>query len=155
MVKKKIKVLVNKTLSSKIQKNDILLVSYGYARNYLLPKKFASIATQHIVEKSYKANEKQEQENLQQYKKQLNVKKFLEHIYHISFMCNIKQDYRFSGSISTAQVIIGIHNSTDITIKKTQLGLPNIRKIGLYRINIRFSPTVTVSIQLRVLPIIL
>ena len=155
MIKKKIKVLIHKTLNSKVQANDVLFVSYGYARNYLLPKKFASIATQYIIEKSYKIQKRQEQDNLQQHQKQLRVKKFIERIYNINFVCQIKQDYRFFGSINSTQTAQAIYNATGIAIKKTQIDLPNIRKIGLYIINIKLSSSVTASIQLHILPIML
>lgn len=153
MVKKKIKVLIHKTLNSKVQKNDVLLVSYGYARNYLLPQKIASLATKYVIEKSYKTQQKQELENLQQHQKQLRLKKFLEQIYNINFICQIKQDYRFFGSMSSTQVTQSIYSTTGIRIKKTQVDLPNIRKIGLYRINIKLSSSVTASIHLHILPI--
>lgn len=153
MTKKKATVLIHKTISSKIQQDKIILVSCGYARNYLIPKQIASLVTPNILKKSYKHQKIQNQKNQQQYNNILNNKNTLEYINKFHLKRKTGADYRFFGSITSANIIQIIFTATGILVDKKQIDLVPMRKIGIYTIKVQISSDLATYIQIQISPV--
>lgn len=153
MTKKRIRVLIHKTINPKIRQGEITLVSYGYARNYLIPQKIASVANQNIINKSLKHKTMQSQKKLFEYNLVLTTKNLLEHINKFSIKRKASANYRFFGSITPNNVSQVILATTGILINKKQVSLSSIRKIGLYKAQLLLPFDITATIKIHILPI--
>ena len=153
MTKKKVKIVVCQTVNSKLQQNDITYVSNGYARNYLLPKQIAYIATNKILDNTYKKQKILNQKSYIEHQKNTSIHDILNHTYKFSLKRKVSSDYRFFGSIMPLTIIQIIFNSTGIVIDKKQINLIPMRKVGVYNITINVSSNVTTNIKVQVLPV--
>nr|YP_009297640.1 ribosomal protein L9 [Hildenbrandia rivularis]AOM67184.1 ribosomal protein L9 [Hildenbrandia rivularis] len=153
MSKKKIKILVHKTINSRIQRGYLIAVSHGYANNYLLPQRIASIATDTIIQQFYQNEQIQKQKNVAELNKFNTTKQLFEKIHKFTLKRRVDLDYRFFGSIGPTNITKTILHRTNIRIDKKQTQLPQIRKIGRYIGTIQSFNNLTVDLVIQVLPI--
>nr|YP_009294132.1 ribosomal protein L9 [Hildenbrandia rubra]AOM67374.1 ribosomal protein L9 [Hildenbrandia rubra] len=152
MTKKKIRIIIHKTINSKIQQGNIIFVSYGYARNYLIPKQIASLATSSILKQSYKSKKIQDQKSQQQYNSMRNIQHLLEQTNILSLRRKVNQDYRFFGSIISGNIIHKLLKITGIIIDKKQINLVSMRRAGTYMVRIQLSSELTANINIQIMP---
>jgi large subunit ribosomal protein L9 len=158
---KQIQVILQQQVNKLGQKGDIVKVSAGYARNYLLPQKLAVLATK----KTIKAQEKKA-ESLEQtkHKEASLLSPILQQLEDqgVGFACHANEKGQLFGSIDLATIAKSLSQKYQIQLdKKTFLELVNIEKgiirhLGEYQAQITFSdlpgkPQVVFPIQVRVL----
>ena len=153
MTKKKTKVLIHKTINSKIQQDKIIFVSCGYARNYLIPKQIASLVTPNILKNSYRHQKIQNEKSQLWHNNILNTKNTLEYVNKFHLKRKTGTDYRFFGSITSANIIQIIFIITGILVDKKQIELVPMRKIGIYTIKVQISSDSVTYIQIQILPV--
>jgi large subunit ribosomal protein L9 len=125
---------------------DMVKVSDGYGRNYLLPQKKAILAT----EKNVKALEHQKrmiQQRLGKAKKDAQL--LAQKIENLS--CTFNKSVGESGKIFGAITSMDIEeylkqNGIDIDRKKIHLEEP-IKNLGMYRVPIKIHPEVTANLK--------
>lgn len=132
------------------KKGEIINVSDGYARNFILPKKLGVEATPknlNDLKLQKAAQAKKEQEILeaaQKLKAEIETK---------SILLKIKagEGGRTFGSISTKEISIAVKEQLgyDIDKKKYTLNDP-IRNMGSYSIPIKLHPKVTAELKVKV-----
>ncbi|MBE5961069.1 MAG: 50S ribosomal protein L9 [Lachnospiraceae bacterium] len=132
------------------KKGDIVKVSDGYARNFILPKNKGLEATAKNLNdlKLQKAAEaKKQQEILEEAQ---NLKKEIE---EKSVLLKIKagEGGRTFGSVSTKEIAQALkeQHGYDIDKKKLQLSDP-IRNMGTYTVPIKLHPKVTAELKVKV-----
>nr|QCI06571.1 ribosomal protein L9 [Erythroglossum lusitanicum] len=151
-MRKKIQIILKKNYLNIGKKGKIAKISQGYAINYLIPNDIAEIATKNKIKHinmfenikihKIKANEF-EAKNLQKY---LNtIKKF-------STKRKIGENNNIFGSINEKDISNIILNYTGINIDKKQIIIPNIKKIGVFNININILNKISSIIILNVIP---
>lgn len=153
MTKKKVKVILHKTIGPSMQKGDIIETACGYARNYLLPNQIAFLATKDKIKQFSKYKEIQIQKISKQQDKLNSLKNYLEQIQKFSVRKKINQHYKFFGSITPKDVTQLIKYSTNITIDRKQIKVPQIRQAGYYPVQIKLLQNITVILWLQVLPL--
>ena len=144
------KVILNEDVKSVGKKGEMVDVSDGYARNFILKKKLGVEATPKNMNdlKLKKQNEeKVAAENLAE------AKAFAEEIKTKSIEVAIKagQDGRTFGSVSSKEIATAAKEQLgyDLDKKKMQIKEP-IKNIGTYMVPIRLHPKVTAQLKVNV-----
>ncbi len=125
---------------------DLVKVSDGYARNFLIPKKKAILAT----EKNMRALEHQKrlvQQRMAKTKK--DVQKTAQQIEALSctFAKPVGESGRLFGSVTTMEIESYLkENGIEVDRKKIQLEEP-IKSIGMYTIPIKLDPEVIANLK--------
>ncbi len=130
---------------------DVVRVSAGYARNYLLPRELAVHATDSNKTRlagrlqARRASELKDLQDAQDLADVLNpILLVLEQ--------NAGESGRLFGSVTTADIADTLSaNSIEVDRRRIQLADP-IRELGQYTVDIRLHPEVTATIQVEVVP---
>lgn len=143
-------VILLEDVKSHGKKGEIVNVSDGYARNFIIPKKLGVEATAknlNDLKLQKAAEEKKQQEILAQaqaLKTEIEAK---------SILLKIKagEGGRTFGSISTKEIAIAVKEQLgyDIDKKKYNLNDP-IRNMGSYTVPIKLHPKVTAELKVKV-----
>ena len=132
------------------KKGDIIEVSEGYARNFVIPKKIGVEATPKNLNdlKLQKSNEaKVAQEQLDQAKAMAELLTTKEVIVSIK----AGENGRTFGSVSTKEIGQALKAQTGIEVDKKKLVLPEaIKSFGVYEVPIKLHPKVTGTIKVKV-----
>ncbi|MGI6587968.1 MAG: 50S ribosomal protein L9 [Peptococcia bacterium] len=144
------KVILKKDIKGSGKKGEVINVSEGYARNYLLPKGLAVEATpgnlQDLAQK--KKNQAQRQEKELQQAQELGTK-----LKEVSVTIPVKtgEGGRLFGSISNRDVADVLEKEKGLKIDKRKIEVEGtIKELGTYPVTIKLHPQVTVTIQVRV-----
>ena len=132
------------------KKGDIVEVSEGYARNFVLPKKIGVEATPKNLNdlKLQKSNEvKVAQEQLDAAKAMADLLATKE----VSKKTKAGENGRTSGSVSTKEIGQALKAQTGIEVDKKKLILPEaIKNFGVYEVPIKLHPKVTGTVKVKV-----
>jgi large subunit ribosomal protein L9 len=132
------------------KKGDIIEVSEGYARNFVLPKKIGVEATAKNLNdlKLQKSNEEKVA------KEQLDkAKAMAELLATKEVIVGIKagENGRTFGSVSTKEIGQALKAQTGIEVDKKKIVLPEaIKNFGVYEVPIKLHPQVTGTIKVKV-----
>lgn len=132
------------------KKGDIVKVSDGYARNFILPKKLG-------VEKTAKSLNELKQQKAAEEKRQQAIfeeaKALAAQLEAGSIMLKMKggEGGRTFGSVSTKEITNAIKEQLKLEVdkKKLQLAEP-IRNFGTYHVPVRLHPKVTAEVTVKV-----
>jgi large subunit ribosomal protein L9 len=131
-------------------KNDIVTVKPGYGRNYLIPKKYAVLATE--------SNRKVLAENIkQQAHKQQKLKeeatKLVEKLKSMTIKIGAKagENGKIFGSVNTIMLADTIKN-LGITVERKNISITDepIKQLGKYKANVKLHKEVHAEIEFEV-----
>ena len=129
---------------------DLKTVANGYARNYLLPRKLAALATPNLVANrdqriasEKRKIEKQAELNRQQAERLAEIS--------LTFKARAGREGRLYGSITSQDIAAGLRDSEGITIDRRMIDLPDpIRTLGSFTVPIKLAqklePKITVNV---------
>lgn len=132
------------------KKGDLVNVSDGYARNFILPKKLGLEATPknlNDLKLQKAAEEKHQKEMLEE------AQSFAKKLESVTVQASIKlgKDGRTFGSISTKEISQAIKEQYGFDIDKKKLVLKDaIKNAGTYQVQIKLHPKVTGEIKVKV-----
>ena len=131
------KVVLNKDIKGIGKKLQIVEVSEGYARNYLLPRKLANIADNKAISEAKTKNDAASFRKEQEIEQANKLKEKLEKSY-IKFKHKIGNNGKLFGSITEKDVAEEINNVYNIKIdkKKISIDIP-IKELGSYVANVK------------------
>lgn len=140
-------VILTQDVKSLGKKGDIVKVSDGYARNYILPKKLGVEATkQNLYELKLQkdAEERRQQEILDEAKA---LAKKIE-ASTVTLKIKVGEGGKTFGSISTKEIAAALKEQSGIELdrKKIQLSEP-IKNLGTYNVGVKLHPNVTVDLK--------
>lgn len=144
------KVILNQDVKSLGKKGDIVDVSDGYARNFILAKKLGVEANSSNLNdlKLKKANDEkvaqQQLEDAKEYAKVIESKKVV---------LKIKQGEggKTFGSISSKEIAAAAKEQHDMELDKKKIVLKDpIKSVGTFQVPIKLHPKVTASLQVSV-----
>ncbi|HHU70067.1 MAG TPA: 50S ribosomal protein L9 [Thermoanaerobacterales bacterium] len=140
-------VILQKDVKKLGAKGDIVKVSDGYARNYLLPRGLAVEATEKGIThvKTLKKQQQRKEEN-----ELKEAKKLAEKLEGQVFVLKAKagEKGRLFGSITSKDIADSIKNKFGLSIDKRKIDLPEpIKALGSYEAEIRIYPGVTAAIK--------
>ena len=133
------------------KKGDILEVSEGYARNYVLPKKIGVEANAKNMNdlKLHKANEdklaKEQLDAAKELAARLEEKQ-------VTVKIKAGEGGRAFGSVSSKEIAAACREQHNIEIDKKKILMPeNLKSFGAYEVGVRLHPQVTAKLTVKVL----
>ncbi len=141
------KVLFLQDVKDVAKAGDIKEVSDGYARNFLIPRKLAVVATPaelKKVDERHKADDRRharEEADLRELAKKLGGQS-------VTIRARVGEQYRLFGSITAADVAEAISQQTrhEVDRRKVELEEP-IRRMGTHEVTIRLSRTLAPKVK--------
>lgn len=144
------KIILKQDIEKLGQKNDILTVKTGYARNYLIPKGFAIQATDSAV-KVHNENLKQRAHKEEQIRKE--AEKLASKLSGVKLVIGAKVSSagKIFGSVNTIQLAEALNaKGYEIDRKNILLGEDTIKEAGNYKAVIKLHRDVKVEIDFEV-----
>lgn len=146
------KLILTSDVSTLGKKGEVVDVSDGYARNFLLPRKKAVKATEGAVRTAEELrrvreeSERQAKEEAEQVATQLVGTR-------VVIAAQSGDEGKLYGSVGVADVIEGIRKFTGVELERKAVRLENpIRDIGLHEVQIHLHSDVEFPITLDVIP---
>jgi large subunit ribosomal protein L9 len=134
------KVLLKEDVKAQGKKGDIIDVSDGYARNFLLPKGLAVIADAKALNE-IKAKKDAEKHKIEAEKE--NAKKLAERLSGVTVKLSATAgpDGKLYGSITPANIAEAIKTKENIEVDKRKIVMDdNIKSFGTYVVDIKIYP---------------
>lgn len=147
-----VKVILIQDVKKLGSKGQIMEVSDGYGRNYLIPQGLAEEATKtrlkEIEEKGIKAEKKKNAE-----KEKAEIMKSKLHGQQVNIKVKTGSGDRLFGAVTPKEIAEVLQENFGVTIdkKKIEVGEP-IKHVGNYTINIKIYPAVQAEVKLKVAP---
>ncbi len=131
------KIILLKDVKKLGKAGEIKNVSDGYAKNFLIPRKLAEIATESKI-KEIKNLEKIENHRREQEQKKL--KEIVEKINERSFTIKVKagDSGKLFGSLTAEKISSVLKERADVNIDKRKIQMKPIRELGKYDIVVDF-----------------
>lgn len=128
------------------KKGDIVNVSDGYARNYILPKKLGVEATKqnlHELKLQKDAEERRQKELLEEARelaKKLEATK-------VNLKIKTGEGGKTFGSISTKEIATALSEQSDLKLDRKKIQLPEpIKNVGTFKVGVKLHPKVTAEL---------
>ena len=131
------KVILNHDVGGLGEEGDIRDVANGYARNYLIPKKFALAYTKHNLTQLESRRTAIEQRKEEKRKEAMGIKERLESE-ELTFAMPAGDSGKLFGSVNNAMVVQELENR-GYTIERKRIEIPenNIRMVGNYTVKVK------------------
>lgn len=134
------------------KKGDLVDVSDGYARNYLLPKKKAIKATEGALAQAESLRTARDEAERVAKQEATRVASQLAGV-RVVIAAQAGDEGKLYGSIGQADVVEGIIKFTGVTLERRTVELRTpIRAIGLHEVWVKLHPEVEFPITLDVIP---
>ncbi len=143
------KVILNQDVKGTGKKGQVLEVSDGFARNFLLPKKLASEATASNV------NTAKQQQAAAEHKievEKAEAKALAEKLSKLSVNCFIKtgKDNRVFGSVTGKEISEALEQQHNIKIDKKKISCPSIKGMGQFVAEIKLYANISCKLNVTV-----
>jgi len=129
------KVLLIKDVKGLGKAGEIKNAKDGYARNYLIPKGFAKLATPEVIKEWEKEQKKKEEELKAEIEKLNKIKKEIENITLI-IKHKLGANGQLYGAITNKEVAEKLKEK-DIEIDKKHIEMKQIKSVGEYNVDIK------------------
>ncbi len=143
------KIILNKDMENLGLAGDVKVVADGYARNYLLPRKLAIIATPYNLKKITAIQEKAVEVRNERINNLKNIAAKIEGT-ELSFTRKVDSNDKMYGSISE----VDIYNELiklGFDVKKSNIVLEkHIKELGEFNVEINFAPEIKANIKILV-----
>ncbi|MDL2236749.1 50S ribosomal protein L9 [Christensenellaceae bacterium OttesenSCG-928-K19] len=140
------KVILLENVQGKGKAGDIVMVSDGYARNFLFPKKLATEATAQNLnaakQKIAAAKHKKEveKENAEEVAKELNGME-------IKIAAKHGEGGRLFGAVTAKEIAAALKEKTGYDIDKKKFTVPTIKEVGEYEVAVKVYAEVSTQIK--------
>jgi len=149
---KRVQLVLNRDVGKLGRTGDLVEVAPGYARNYLLPQGLAVPTTPGIL-KQVERRRELERQRLAELKVQADgMKKTLEAAGILSIAKQAGEKDAIFGSVTAQDVAEAILAATQQDVDKRDITVPEVRKLGHYRVDIKLHPEVTAIVEIQVVP---
>ena len=145
------KVILNADVKGQGKKGDMIEVSEGYARNYLLPRKLAVKATADnlnalkLKEQAKKAQIEREKEQARAYAKQLGASV-------VKVRAKGGENEKLFGSVTSKEISEALKEQHGINLEKNRIVLEeNIKNFGSYEVKCKLGYEISGTIHVLVI----
>jgi large subunit ribosomal protein L9 len=150
---KRVQVVLNKDVSKLGKNGDVVDVSPGYARNFLVPKGFALRATPGIIKMVEQRKEK-ERLRLLEIKRQAEARKTaLATVGRLTIKKQAGEEKAIFGTVTAQDVADTIQEKAGQEVDKRDITIPDIRKLGNYQVEVKLHPEVVAMVEIEVAPL--
>ena len=146
-----VKVILLEDVKGKGKKGQIIEVSEGYGRNFLLPKKLAAVATESLVNEAKQA-EKAKAHHAQQ---ELDESRLLAaQLKDLVIKVPVKVgEGKLFGTVTNQNIADHLKSDHGFEIKKQKIELKSpIKNLGSYKATLKLHTDVTTQIEVQVVP---
>ncbi|MBA5851663.1 50S ribosomal protein L9 [Clostridium sp. cel8] len=140
------KVILIKNVKSLGKKGEVVNVSDGYARNFLLPRGYAKEANDvniHILNNKKEAERKQKLEEIEAAQKLANSLKGKE----IRLQVKCGENGKLFGAITGKDIADKLNKEFNIKVDKKKIVMDNIKSIGKYDVEVKLYPEISSKIK--------
>ncbi len=144
------KVILRKDVKGRGRTGDIVDVANGYARNFLIPQGFATLANKGTLDQ---AKSMQRARAIKLEKEKAGALELAEKLnaISVSIPVNAGEEGKLFGSVTVAQVTKEIETALDMEIDKRDVTLSQqIKALGNYSASIELHPEVSASVSIEV-----
>ena len=146
------KLILNSDVKSLGRKGDIVNVAKGYARNYLLPKKLAIMATTSNLELAEKIQEKRKLQAQVNSELADSITTALADA-HIVISQNSTDEGTLYAAISNEQIVEAIETFSGYKLEESQIDMKDqVKEIGLHTVTVVLGPDTQFDTTLEVVP---
>jgi large subunit ribosomal protein L9 len=146
------KLILNSDVKSLGRKGDVVDVAKGYARNYLLPKKLAMVATASNLKFAEKLQEKREMQAQANDELAESIKAALADA-KIVISQNTTDEGTLYAAVSDEQIVNAIETFSGFRLETEQVVTDNqVKEIGLNTISVVLGPDTKFETTLEVIP---
>ena len=144
------KVILMQDVKGKGKKGQMLEVSDGYARNFMLPKKMAIEATPDAIN-TMRMNDKATQERIAKEKAEaLAVSKQLREL-TVTVVAKGGGNGRLFGSITNAEIADALEKKTGIKLDKRKIVISDaIKNVGTYTVTCKLGYEITAPLTVKI-----
>ena len=144
------KVILTQDVKGKGKKGQMIEVSDGYARNFMLPKKLAVEATADAIN-TMKMNDKATQERIAREKAEaLALSKQLREM-TLTVTCRGGGNGRLFGSVTTQEIADALAKNAGIKLDKRKLVLAEtIKNVGTYTVTCKLGYEITAPLTVKI-----
>ena len=146
------KLILNSDVKSLGRKGDIVNVAKGYARNYLLPKKLAIMATTSNLELAEKIQEKRKLQAQENSELADSITTAVADA-HIVISQNSTDEGTLYAAISNEQIVEAIETFSGYKLEESQIDMKDqVKEIGLHTVTVVLGPDTQFDTTLEVVP---
>ena len=146
------KLILNSDVTKLGRKGDIVDVAKGYARNYLLPKNLAIVATDSNIAIAEKIQEKRNAEIIESEELAESIKLALADA-HLVIPQKSTDEGTLYAAVANNEIVEVIEKFSGFKIEESQIELNDqVKEIGLHNIKIKISEDVDFDVVLEVIP---
>jgi large subunit ribosomal protein L9 len=149
---KRVQLVLTQDIKKLGKNGDLVEVAPGYARNYLLPQGMAVRTTPGILKQVERRKEQERQRLLEEKQEAQSRKTALETIGRFSIAKQVGENDAIFGTVTSQDVADVIQQATSQEIDRRGITVPDIRKIGAYKVEIKLHPEVTAVVEIQVVP---
>ncbi len=144
------KVILQRDMPKVGHEGDVVVVKDGYARNYLIPRKYAV----HAIGGALKSHQARvDQVKVREAKTAGDAKAAAAKVdgLVVQVIAKVGSGTKLYGSVTTQDVVDRIKAATGVEVDKRRLGLVEpIKSLGTYKVNVRFSSDSSASVTVDV-----
>ena len=145
------KVILTKDVLSLGETGDVVNVSDGYARNYLLPSNLAEKATEGALKKREQNLARIKAKAERVHKQAVEASEKIKSIEKLSISAKAGETGKLYGAITTRQLAKTIKEISDIEVDRKNITLSDpINHVGEYTLTLKLTSKVTVSLPIEV-----
>ncbi len=144
------KVIFIEDVTNVARAGDIKEVADGYARNFLIPKKLAAVATSQSINEAKVQMEKRVREKA---KTETEFKELAAQLEGKEIVLTAKTGgkEKLYGSITAEDITAGLNSSFGVVVDKRKIEIPeSIRQVGTYPIVLRLTADIVANINVTV-----
>jgi len=147
---KRVQVVLQEDIRKLGSSGDLVEVAPGYARNYLFPRGLAVRTTPGVLKQVERRREEIRQ-RLEQIKKDAeSMKTALETIGMFVIKKPVGEEEAIFGTVTSGDVGDAIQEATQREVDRRDISVPDINKLGEYKVTIKLHADVTATINIRV-----
>lgn len=147
---KRVQVVLNQDVRKLGKNGDLVEVAPGYARNYLIPHGMAVRTTPGVLRQVERRREQERQRLLELKQEAETTKKALETVGVFTVQKQVGEKEAIFGTVTSAEVAEAIQANTGKEIDRRDITLPDINKLGEYRVDVKLHAEVSATVTLRV-----
>lgn len=147
---KRVQLVLKEDVNKLGRSGDLVEVAPGYARNYLLPKKLAVHTTPGVLKQVERRKEQRKQQLLEEKQQAEAQKVVLEQAGRFTITKQVGDKEDIFGSVTDREVAEVIQTITGQEVDRRGITVPNVRKLGIYKVEIKLHSDVSAVVDVEV-----
>ncbi len=153
MSKRNVQVVLRQAIPGLGKPGEVVSVKPGYARNYLFPRQMAVRLTPGLLKEQQMRREQEAARKLAEKQQAENYKKALETIGRFVIRKKVGEKDLLFGQVTTSDIAEVVLATSGLDIDRRNILLnEEIKKTGVYLVQVKLHPEVTATLRIQVTP---